>query len=70
MAACCLAILAVLVFTGREEPVIEAATSDTFDAFAGGYPVPPLPGQVLPGQSHVVRPDATAGATTSNGADL
>jgi NADH-quinone oxidoreductase subunit H len=28
-----------------------------FDAFAGGYPVPPMPGQVLPEFAGVLRPD-------------
>lgn len=51
-------LLAVLLFGG--EPVSEEKTEpeDEFDAFAGGYPVPPMPGQqlpelagVLPGQS-------------------
>lgn len=31
------------------EPEIEVpATEEVYDAFAGGYPVPPMPGQVLP----------------------
>jgi len=30
------------------EPEIEVPTAERFDAFAGGYPVPPMPGQELP----------------------
>jgi NADH-quinone oxidoreductase subunit H len=34
---------------GKEEPMEEADEPVTeFDAFAGGYPVPPMGGQVLP----------------------
>lgn len=69
MAAVCLALLAALMFTGREEPAPTTSESETFDAFAGGYPVPPLPGQVLPGRSRLVRAEPVD-ATISNGADL
>lgn len=43
-----LALVAVLLLGGREpeEPAVEP--TEHFDAFAGGYPVPPMPGQVLP----------------------
>lgn len=57
VAAFFVVLLAVLLFGGA--PVEEKSeTEDEFDAFAGGYPVPPMPGQqlpelagVLPGQS-------------------
>ena len=48
------AVFAVLVglafFGGKEEPKAEAAEEPAgdFDAFAGGYPVPPMGDQVLP----------------------
>ena len=46
-----LGLLALALFGGgREEPEEEAPTGppEDFDAFAGGYPVPPQEGQVLP----------------------
>src|ERR687894_1585727 len=46
-----LGLLALALFGGgREEPEEEAPTGppEDFDAFAGGYPVPPQGGQVLP----------------------
>lgn len=57
VAAFFVVLLAVLLFGGA--PVEEKSeTEGEFDAFAGGYPVPPMPGQqlpelagVLPGQS-------------------
>lgn len=36
------------------EPVIPSSPNDIHDAFAGGYPVPPMPGQRLPELSGVV----------------
>nr|WP_240646181.1 NADH-quinone oxidoreductase subunit NuoH [Georgenia sp. SYP-B2076] len=42
-------------------PDIIAPTSD-FDAFAGGYPVPPLPGQTLPPSPRRARREAAAAA--------
>jgi NADH-quinone oxidoreductase subunit H len=53
-------ILALLIFAFvGEKP--EAPPPDrpvVLDAFAGGYPVPPMPGQVLPEFSNVVAPAA------------
>jgi NADH-quinone oxidoreductase subunit H len=47
--------VAMLVFVGisylvpqRPEPAPEGPATGEFDPFAGGYPVPPLPGQTLP----------------------
>ncbi|GAA2179457.1 NADH-quinone oxidoreductase subunit NuoH [Brooklawnia cerclae] len=44
-----LLLLGAVWFTGREEPeeefLADEAEPDEFDAFAGGYPVPPMPGQ-------------------------
>ena len=39
--------MVVLFFWPESKPTEEESKSD-FDAFAGGYPVPPLPGQELP----------------------
>ena len=45
-----IAIMAVLLlWPARREPAEPAAPEPTeFDAFAGGFPVPPMPGQQLP----------------------
>ncbi|MGB7964001.1 MAG: NADH-quinone oxidoreductase subunit H, partial [Propionicimonas sp.] len=49
------AVLLVLLFLGEKpEPVPEPIPEGPFDAYAGGYPVPPMPGQVLPELSGVV----------------
>jgi NADH-quinone oxidoreductase subunit H len=57
VAAFFVALVLVLLFGGRE-PAEETAAEDTsgrtFDAFAGGYPVPPKRGQVLPELAGVV----------------
>ncbi|HEX2174367.1 MAG TPA: NADH-quinone oxidoreductase subunit NuoH [Nocardioidaceae bacterium] len=49
-AAIALAVFVVLLFVGEREPQEkeDAETAEEFDAFAGGYPVPPMPGQRLP----------------------
>jgi NADH-quinone oxidoreductase subunit H len=52
-------VLALLVFGAvmlfdRPEPEPVEAPTGVVDVFAGGYPVPPLPGQVLPELSGVV----------------
>ena len=44
---------AILLFD-RPRPEPPPVTSGDFDAFAGGYPVPPMPGQVLPELNAVV----------------
>lgn len=58
------ALLAILIaFSGRtDKPEEDEVDSDEpFDAFAGGYPVPPRPGQVLPELAAVVTVPAGAG---------
>ena len=58
-----LALLAILIlFSGRTdaEEKEEIDTDEPFDAFAGGYPVPPRPGQVLPELAGVVTVPAGA----------
>ncbi len=58
LGAVALLLVASLLATGREEPA-EVPEDDTpFDAFAGGYPVPPMPGQTLPEMAGVVRSTA------------
>jgi NADH-quinone oxidoreductase subunit H len=42
-------------------PVEDEAQPEEFDPFAGGFPVPPLPGQVLPGAPVEARQEVTRG---------
>jgi NADH-quinone oxidoreductase subunit H len=55
-------VLVVLTFFGgKEEPKeVATATPEAFDAFAGGYPVPPMGDQVLPEFSQVLSHDEDA----------
>jgi len=50
-----IAVLAI-AFVGEKPETPPPAPPEAFDAFAGGYPVPPMPGQVLPEFSNVVAP--------------
>jgi len=52
-------VLALLVFGvvmigDKPEPEPPEVPTGVYDAFAGGYPVPPMPGQILPELSEVV----------------
>ncbi len=49
-----LALVAVFLLTGRAPEEPEPMESLPFDAFAGGFPVPPMPGQELPELAGVV----------------
>jgi len=59
-----LAALGYLLFGGKPEeeadPSKVAVPQGEFNAFAGGYPVPPLPGQKLPELASVVPSTAQA----------
>ncbi|GAB3819379.1 NADH-quinone oxidoreductase subunit NuoH [Tessaracoccus terricola] len=64
------ALLAILIaFSGRTdaEEKEEIDTDEPFDAFAGGYPVPPRPGQVLPELAGVVTVPAGVGDDETQG---
>lgn len=52
------AVLVALSFIGPTEEPKKPAAEGEFDPFAGGYPVPPMPGQVLPELAGVLRPEA------------
>lgn len=50
-------LVAFLFIPGKPEPEPEPEP-EYFDAFAGGYPVPPMPGQVLPELADLISADA------------
>ncbi|MCC6498249.1 MAG: NADH-quinone oxidoreductase subunit NuoH [Propionibacteriaceae bacterium] len=54
------AIVAIGFIGDKPEAEPEAEPEGEFDAFAGGYPVPPMPGQVLPELTGVVASTAEA----------
>ncbi len=66
-----LGLIGLLLFGGRKDDEDEVRTPTSpdvavpFDAFAGGYPVPPMPGQVLPELAGVVRSTADVVAPAS-----
>lgn len=58
-----IAILGLVVssFASKAEPEVAKTTApEPFDAFAGGFPVPPLPGQTLPPSPRAARRAAAA----------
>ncbi len=58
--------IALFFFEEKEKPgEAEARESEPFDAFAGGYPVPPMPGTTTSTTTTGTTTGATAGATTS-----
>ncbi len=72
-----LIVLAVIWFWGRDDKEEEVEVDETaeFDAFAGGYPIPPMPNQKLitgvidAPEPEVAEPVGAARRATSNGAD-
>ena len=58
-----LVVFGAIVLFDRPEPEPPGVATGPFDAFAGGYPVPPMPGQVLPELSTVVPSVAEPAAT-------
>lgn len=44
-------MLVAMMFIGEDEPDEAETDTEPFDAFAGGYPVPPMPGQALAGSA-------------------
>ncbi|WP_102509444.1 NADH-quinone oxidoreductase subunit NuoH [Sanguibacter massiliensis] len=63
-----IAILGLVVssFATKAEPEVAKKTeAEPFDAFAGGFPVPPLPGQQLPPSPRAARRAAAAAAAAT-----
>lgn len=61
-----IAIIGLVISSFVSKPEPEPATKvEPFDAFAGGYPVPPLPGQQLPPSPRAARRAAAATAATA-----
>jgi len=58
-----LVVFGAIILFDRPAPEPPGLPHGEFDAFAGGYPVPPMPGQVLPELSTVV-PSVAEPATT------
>lgn len=56
----CVVTMVVLFFWPESKSDKEEPESDKFDAFAGGYPVPPLPGQELPASTRHAVPAKSA----------
>lgn len=65
LAAIALLLVVTLLFGGKEEEIEVPDDDAPFDAFAGGYPVPPMPGQILPEMAGVLSSTAEAAATDS-----
>ncbi|MGJ6980072.1 NADH-quinone oxidoreductase subunit NuoH [Aestuariimicrobium soli] len=67
------ALLAVIFLGGKKDEGAHdgraALTEGDFDAFAGGYPVPPMPGQLLPELVSVVASQSAADLTATTKAD-
>ena len=70
MVAVVLAILAGVMFLGKAEEDNDELNGTEFDAFAGGYPVPPMPGEALTDRTLVRADTAETTATTTRGVEL
>lgn len=67
-----IAVFVVMKATETKEPRVvskPAEVGEKFDAFAGGYPVPPMPGADRIEGVLVSATDSTDRSTTTNGAD-
>ncbi|PFG18891.1 NADH-quinone oxidoreductase subunit NuoH [Serinibacter salmoneus] len=63
-------VVILLVWPARKPPESEPdPEASVFDPFAGGYPVPPLPGQVMPEAPRRRRVSVQAGSATATDAD-
>jgi NADH-quinone oxidoreductase subunit H len=62
-------LLGLSFFGGKEQPEPEAQPGVEFDAFAGGYPVPPMGDQVLPELATVLTADEPPATDMSKGDD-
>jgi NADH-quinone oxidoreductase subunit H len=59
------AVVLLTFWPEKAKPDDDEAAPTTFDAFAGGYPVPPLPGQALPPSPRAARRPVTVDAVSS-----
>jgi NADH-quinone oxidoreductase subunit H len=66
-AAVAVVLFLLLSFIGEAEPEAAGRATEEFDAFAGGYPVPPMPGESLPVLVPVSVESATESAGDSSG---
>jgi NADH-quinone oxidoreductase subunit H len=57
------AVLISFLIPEKKAPPAPAPSDEPFDAFAGGFPVPPLPGQTLPPSPRALRREAQSPAT-------
>lgn len=55
-------VAAIFLFRQPDKSTQEAEPSKEFDAFAGGHPVPPLPGQTLPASPRAARRSSIKGS--------
>ena len=63
-------LLAVAMFGGSEKPAEELEDEpEPFDAFAGGFPVPPMPGQSVVSVPDIVAGDSDLTELSENGAN-
>ncbi|MFP5336630.1 MAG: NADH-quinone oxidoreductase subunit NuoH [Actinomycetes bacterium] len=58
-------VVATFVWPQKQEEPEEAEGDRPFDAFAGGHPVPPMPGQQLPPSERRLRQTTAVGAATT-----
>ena len=61
-------VILAMLFLGERVPPDEPQVEGPFDAFAGGYPVPPAEGEVLPELAGVVPSEAETAQTDAAGA--
>ncbi|MDR1768456.1 MAG: NADH-quinone oxidoreductase subunit NuoH [Propionibacteriaceae bacterium] len=59
-------VLVVLMILPEKPPQVEVPEPEPFDAFAGGYPVPPMPGQALAAAVVVAGASAEVGEPESD----
>lgn len=61
-----LVIMIITWLFDRPQTQADSEAEETFDPFAGGYPVPPLPGQQLPPSPRAGRSPITVAARSGD----